>query len=293
MSPMIPCTNRAMRRARPPGPGPRPGRARSGPGSRRPPRRRRGSDSGTRRRRPGRRPSGRGSRSDRPAIGCPPRSGRGRRSRITSRLAADRLGVAQRQIEFAVERQRQDVFAGTECPGDRDPQGVIRGDHSRVRHVGQFQDVQHAADRPGGAELERLDDVRVVVEQPRQRGEPADGRAWPTGIVVSRARTARSAGWGSIRTPSVSVAPRPGSSRSAGSGRTVVKANCRVRQSSIRFDVPGPAWRVCTRSISRSSVPSGSMPRVTPCFPARPSGWTASADPGRPAPFAARRTRWC
>ena len=76
---------------------------------------------------------------------------------------------------------------------------------------------------------------------------------WPAATGAVRSAPRRSASH-----------PRPGSSRSAGSGRTVVKANCRVRQSSIRFADARPACRVCTRSISRSSVPRSSRPRVTP-----------------------------
>ena len=82
------------------------------------------------------------------------------------------------------------------------------------------------------------------------------------GRLATRASAAASFGCGSIRTPSVSIAPRPASSRCAGSGRAVVRVTCRVRQSSIRFAAPPPMCRVWTRSISRSSVPRSPMPRV-------------------------------
>ena len=38
-----------------------------------------------------------------------------------------------------------------------------------------------------------------------------------------------------------------------------MRVTCRVRQSSIRLAAPPPAWRVWTRAISRSSVPSSSL----------------------------------
>ena len=155
------------------------------------------------------------------------------------------------------------MFTGPQPTGDHHSQRVIRSDQGRVVHLRQFQDVEHAADCPGGAKLERLDDARVIVEKPRQRGDPADGtRGHGHGREPGGAGPERRVGLDSHAISQRRA--RPGSSRSAGSGRTVAKANCRVRQSSIRFGIVRTTCRVCTRSISNSSVPVGLMPRDTP-----------------------------